>query len=213
MSTAAQTRAPSYGPTVTLTVVAALLWLANFGFHVVPFWVGMGVSVGGLGLASLALDGRALRPQLHFRLMDLAVGLGSAAVLYGVFFVGDRLSKLMFDFAAPQVGGIYGMANGSSKWAIGLLLVLVLGPGEELFWRGFLQRRLMARLGPWTGYLVGAGIYGAVHIASGNFMLVMAALVAGAFWGLLYVKSPRLWPLIISHAVWDVTVFLILPIH
>ena len=44
-------------------------------------------------------------------------------------------------------------------------------------------------------------------------MLVMAALVAGFVWGLLYRLRPDWLPaLIISHAVWDACVFVVFPI-
>ena len=212
-TTAPAVRTPGYGLTVGLAVLAAILWTLVFGLHVVPFWVGMGASVGALAILSLVLDGQAILPLLRLRPSDLAWGLGSAALLYGVFFAGDRMSALLFSFAPTQVGGIYGLAGKGSHVAIGLLLGLVLGPGEEIFWRGFLQRRLMSLLGPWTGFVVASLVYGGVHIASGNFMLVMAALVAGTFWGFMYVRLGRLWPLVISHVVWDIVVFLLLPIR
>jgi membrane protease YdiL (CAAX protease family) len=44
-------------------------------------------------------------------------------------------------------------------------------------------------------------------------MLVMAALVAGAVWGFIYRICPKALPaLIISHALWDALVFVIMPI-
>ena len=50
-----------------------------------------------------------------------------------------------------------------------------------------------------------------IHIF--NFMLVMAALVAGAVWGLIYRLCPKaLFALIVSHALWDVLVFVLIPI-
>lgn len=44
-------------------------------------------------------------------------------------------------------------------------------------------------------------------------MLVMAALVVGAAWGALYRFFPnRFAAIILSHAVWDVAVFIFFPI-
>ena len=44
-------------------------------------------------------------------------------------------------------------------------------------------------------------------------MLVMAALIVGAIWGLAYRLYPqKLGTLIVSHAVWDVAVFVLFPI-
>jgi membrane protease YdiL (CAAX protease family) len=52
-----------------------------------------------------------------------------------------------------------------------------------------------------------------VHLAKFNFMLIMAAAVAGFIWGLAYRFFPeRLGALIISHALWDCAVFIWLPI-
>ena len=70
----------------------------------------------------------------------------------------------------------------------------------------------MVRFGEPRGWLFAALIYAAVHIWSFNFMLVMAALVCGIFWGLMYRYNKNLVPLVISHAVWDVAVFIVLPI-
>ena len=53
----------------------------------------------------------------------------------------------------------------------------------------------------------------AILPGSCNFMLVMAALVVGAAWGALYRFFPnRFAAIILSHAVWDVAVFIFFPI-
>ena len=85
--------------------------------------------------------------------------------------------------------------------------------GEEIFWRGFLQKKLMKRYGDHIGWIAGTLIYGLVHIWSMNFMLVGAAMVAGAFWGFLYMKFRNVSMLIISHAVWTFSIFVLWPIR
>ncbi|HYM90444.1 MAG TPA: CPBP family intramembrane glutamic endopeptidase, partial [bacterium] len=87
----------------------------------------------------------------------------------------------------------------------------VIGPGEELFWRGLVQWGLGRRLGPGWGWAMATTLYGGAHLAAANPMLVVAALVAGGFWGLLYLRTGRIAPLVVSHILWDLTVFLILP--
>ena len=63
------------------------------------------------------------------------------------------------------------------------------------------------------GFVVTTLIYALVHAGSLNFMLIMAALVAGAAWGLLYRLFPKNFAaIIISHALWDVAVFIWFPI-
>ena len=143
----------------------------------------------------------------------LLTGLLIAFVLWWAFWIGDKVSAWLFGFARPQVDMIYGMKSGTSPIVIALLLLLIIGPGEELFWRAFLQRRLMLRWGKNIGFIAATACYTLVHIWSFNFMLIMAALVAGSCWGFLYRLSPKLLPaLIISHAVWDVCAFILFPI-
>jgi membrane protease YdiL (CAAX protease family) len=91
-------------------------------------------------------------------------------------------------------------------------MIFLIGPGEELFWRGFLQRRLQADYGPWYGFLISAAIYSLVHIGSGNPMLVLAAGVCGLFWGFLYLRYRSLLMNMVSHKLWDVAIFLLFPV-
>jgi len=75
----------------------------------------------------------------------LAVSLCVAAALWGVFWLGDKVSAALFDFARPQVDAIYGLKSGQSGWCVGLLLLFLIGPAEELFWRGYVQHGLVVR--------------------------------------------------------------------
>lgn len=139
-------------------------------------------------------------------------GIASAASLYAIFWLGNSLSQLLFPFAQPQISSIYDIRSQGEALMIASILLFVTSPGEEIFWRGFVQRRLVQRYGPRSGWLLAAVIYAAVHIASGNFMLTMAALTAGLFWGWLYQREQNLVPCIISHSLWTVTIFILLPV-
>ena len=144
---------------------------------------------------------------------DIALGILMAAALWGVFWIGDRLSSLMFDFARPQVNLIYGMKEGENPVILTLLMLFIIGPAEEIFWRGYIQNKFSKKWNPNIGFIVTTLIYGLVHISKFNFMLIMAALVAGFIWGLAYRFFPeRLGAIILSHALWDCAVFIWFPI-
>jgi membrane protease YdiL (CAAX protease family) len=119
----------------------------------------------------------------------------------------------MFDFARPQVNLIYGMKEGENPIVLSLLMLFIIGPAEEIFWRGYIQNNFSKRWNPNIGFIVTTLIYGLVHISKFNFMLIMAALVAGFIWGLAYRFFPeRLGAIILSHALWDCAVFIWFPI-
>ncbi|MBE6201582.1 MAG: CPBP family intramembrane metalloprotease [Rikenellaceae bacterium] len=203
---------------VTLPIiVAALLWFVMFSPWTAPhvnFWVTMALS--GVVLTGLATwCSPELREQVRglLSLRNVALGVAIAVALWGVFWIGEKVAVWMFPFAEGQIGSIYSMKQGTNPWIIGALLLLVIGPAEELFWRGFVQQRLGKRWGPWMGFVATTAVYALVHIWSLNFMLVASAAVVGGAWGLIY----RFWPkglgaLVVSHAVWDVAVFLLFPI-
>lgn len=118
----------------------------------------------------------------------------------------------MFNFARAEVNMIYDMKGTISPYFIATTLLLIIGPAEEIFWRGFIQKNLMKRYGPNAGFIIATLIYTLIHIWSFNFMLVMAALVVGGIWGLLYrINQKWLLPLILSHALWDCAAFVVFP--
>lgn len=195
-------------------IIAALLWFVMFSpwtRDYVNFWITMGFAAVALALMSAFLSDD-FKDQFSLPLKDVVLGLVSAVVLYGVFFLGDFFSSILFDFAKGQVNSIYSMKEGQNMLYLGLLLAFIIGPAEEIFWRGFVQRKLAARYGEWRALVAATLVYTLVHVWSFNFMLIMAALVCGSFWGLIYKYNRNITTLIISHAVWDVMVFILFPI-
>ena len=195
--------------------IAAVLWTVMFSPWTAPhvnFWIMMTCS--GIILTSYSTWARPLWwKDVKLDFSNIALGVLLAAALWGVFWVGDRLSSLMFDFARPQVDMIYGMKEGENPWVLTFLMLFIIGPAEEIFWRGFVQRNISKRWTANVGFVATLLVYGLVHLWKFNFMLIMAAFVCGLVWGLAY----RLWPkqlfaLIVSHAVWDTLVFVVWPI-
>lgn len=83
---------------------------------------------------------------------------------------------------------------------IGALVVLVLIPaiGEELLFRGVLQRVLQSWIGRHIGIVVAAIIFSAVHAEFSGFL---ARIVLGIFLGYVFLWTNNLWYPIIIHLV------------
>ncbi len=144
---------------------------------------------------------------------NIILGVSIAVALWAVFWCGDKISQLLFNFARPQVDLIYGMKEGESPWLLTALMLFLIGPAEEIFWRGYVQQTLSERWNKNIAFIATTIVYALVHAGSCNFMLTMAALVAGFFWGALYRCCPnRFFAIILSHALWDVAVFIWFPI-
>ena len=195
--------------------IAAVLWTVMFSPWTAPyvnFWVMMTCS----GL-TLTLYSTWASPgwwkDVRLDLNNVLLGVALAAVLWGVFWLGEFFSTLLFDFARPQVDMIYGMKEGENPWILTLLMLFIIGPAEEIFWRAYLQKNLSEKWNPDMGFIVTTLMYSIVHLPKFNFMLIMAAAVAGFVWGLAYRFFPKkIGAIILSHALWDCAVFIWFPI-
>jgi membrane protease YdiL (CAAX protease family) len=191
--------------------LAIVFWYLIFGAKLMNFWLSMAIAATILAGLSILFNGVPFAKK-DFNTRAIILGLVSALVLYLLFRLGNTISQWIFTFSQGQVASIYDIRTQGPAIAIGLVLVFITSPAEEMFWRGFIQKWAMEKYGNLWGWLLGSGIYAGVHITSGNFMLVMAALVAGLFWGLMYWQERNLVSCIISHCVWTVGIFLLFPI-
>lgn len=190
--------------------LAFIFWYLIFGIQLFNFWISMAIAATILASLSIFFKGSPVSGK-DLNIYSLIVGLAAAIILYLLFLVGNILSQWMFSFAEGQITSIYQIRFQGQTILIALVLLFITSPAEEIFWRGFIQKWAMEEFGGVKGWLLSSVFYAGVHITSGNFMLVMAALVAGLFWGLLYWKTKNLVPCIISHSIWTVGIFLIFP--
>jgi membrane protease YdiL (CAAX protease family) len=246
---------------IRLIVLAFALWYFAFQTEVWNFWVRL--SLAAALLATIALIMTPDRWELfRARPRDIAIGVASALLLYGIFWVGKQLALAILPFAADQIQSVYAKRGQLDLLSIGLLLFFLLGPSEEIFWRGFVQRRLSQKgrplprplpdtergqtssglytlppqaarrtvqakpgplpapgrgdgglgLGERSAWLVTTALYALVHIWTLNLLLLVAAGVAGLLWGWLYQREQNLITVIISHALWDVSIFVLFPL-
>ena len=198
------------------TVFAAALWFVMFSPWTkasVPFWPMMTVSALLLTAGALLVDRKKLRGLFTFKIAFIPIGLASAVALYAIFFVGGMIAVKILPFAGSQIANVYGPRSQLSPTIIAMLLFFCIGPAEEVFWRGFIQRRLHEKFSTLHAIALSTLLYTIVHIWSFNLMLIAAAAICGAFWAIMFAKYRSLWPVIISHAVWDVLIFIILPVQ
>jgi len=165
------------------------------------FWDRMTTT--GLVLGGLALAANRDARRLRIGPSEIALGLASAAGLYGIFRVGDSVAREVMPRGGEEIGDIYALRSLRPKEELAVRLGLVIGPAEELFWRGFVQSR--------AGYLTATALYGGAHIVTENATLIGAATIAGAYWGILRTLGVPLGALVVSHVAWDIWIFLVAP--
>ena len=205
-------RLPKDSQVIFCLLLAFALWAAVFGLKIVNFWLGLSLASAALAVAGIFLAGPPVKKK-EINLRGAVFGLSAAALLYFIFLLGNIIGPLIFSFAEREIDGIYSIKQEGGTLVITMMLIFVTSPAEEIFWRGFLQRFAMSRLGSLCGLLAAASLYAAAHIVSGNVMLVLAALTAGLFWGALYLYSRSVFVCIISHIAWTLAIFVLWPMN
>jgi membrane protease YdiL (CAAX protease family) len=183
--------------------------LLYFSFHdKAIFWYIFSGSV--LILITYAMFQEDVEDDVSF-IQYLFIGAISGFLLYLLFWLGHQVSEfipLPFD---KSIKMLYRWYAPSVFWQY-LALILVAAPGEELFWRGFIQKRLGNYIGPIGSTLTASLLYASVYIYSGSLLLAFTAFFSGFIWGLLYIWKKSMPLVIVSHIVFDIMIFIILPL-
>jgi membrane protease YdiL (CAAX protease family) len=146
----------------------------------------------------LAAAGLAVLLQGLFRLMTSRADL---AGMFGAVFVaaGGRLA------AKPDT---------VAKWYV-IFIQVWAGLGEEVFYRGYLQRTLRRRWGPLVSIGAASLLFASRHYTQvlvawphidwrSATIWAAASFVVGLAWGGLYEKSGSLWPSVVSHYLFNI---------
>lgn len=200
-------------PALTWLVLACMVvWLAAAaGTGLLGIWLALGGAAVGLGAAVLVLDHAAARRSLQastrLTLLGAGAGCSMAAATYLLYPTLARLSP----FIAIDTARLYTSFRAIPPVIAPLALLPVI-VGEELVWRGVVQTELTRRLGPWRGVILGALAYALAHVPLGSPVIVVVALSCGTAWGALRAASGSLVPSLMAHLVWDILVFLWVPL-
>lgn len=142
----------------------------------------------------------------------LFYGILSGILLYALFAIGNGLLSFFPASFTNQVGKLYSFFSLEWIWHY-FVLILIIIPGEEIFWRGFIQKRLMRYLKPRSAIFTAAIINSVVFLFSGYPILMLAAFISGLLWGVLYAWKRSMPLLIISHLTFDLLLLIIMPLH
>lgn len=194
--------------TVLLTlIVPFVLWPIVFNRVLADFWTGLAFATAILLIISLAIN-KSL--DLHGSLLWSILGAASGFLLYGGFSLGFQATRGIGAFAGG-ISSVYDLKTNRSLLAIAVLLLFPIGPGEEVYWRGLIQRTLQGTSSRKYAWILQVIPYTLIHLFTLNLPLIITALVGGLAWGYLYKLSGSITPSILSHIVFDLLIFVILP--
>ena len=181
--------------------VGSLLQVANPAF---------GIAFGELfffaGLTWLFTVGQNFRPVpfLALRLPPAGTLFAAIGAAFAGFFFAGALNAINRWIVGPEIADRYDVtglfdARSPAEAAFLVFGIALLAPiGEELVFRGYLQRVLGARLGAGRAVVITAALFAAIHL---NPASLLALFGLGVIFALLRVWTGSIWPAVIAHAI------------
>lgn len=189
--------------------VPFVLWFFVFNDPVLGgFWPTITVSA--LILLSLSLI-RFSSMKIRVTAKDLLIGVACALLIYAFFWGGFQIVKGFPGFS-QQVNWVYQLRGSTPITSISAALLFPIGPSEELYWRGFIQRHLNTKVSPNRALLLTSALYTMIHVSTFNPSLMLVALIGGLFWGYMFNRLGNLFPVLVSHVLFDELIFVFLVI-
>ena len=193
------------GQTVTLNERRSPFDLIDLGLNLASFaqliaWGALALYLlwrSGYGPASIGLGRFRIHP-------DLTGGLGLAALigLPGLaLYIGARLLSLSAAVEPAEINDTW--------WRIPLLLAIAFANGwaEEIVVVAFLITRLrQLRITPAVALVISALLRGTYHLYQG-YSAGLGNIVMGLVFGYVWLRTGRLWPLIVAHGLIDAVAF------
>jgi len=150
-----------------------------------------------LGWANTRSSGGHARPVVQ----PLALGLLAVTV-----FSAGAVLVAQIPFLRDEINDVLDHARFASLVVVAVIIV-VNGIAEELFFRG----ALYAAIGRRYPVLISTALYGVATVATGNPMLVFAALALGLIVGLERRVTGGVLAPIVTHVTWSLSMLFILP--
>jgi membrane protease YdiL (CAAX protease family) len=221
-----------------LTLLSGLVLIAGMGMELTPsMQIVLGlVFVQGVGCAGVALAYVGVRPKIaptvqrflgvvggsrEFRipasvpdLRDLTtVGVGYALALFGALAGSVLVSQLSVETGTNQAAEI-GMESPETLLLLIPASILIIGPGEELLFRGVVQGRLREVFRPVLGVFVPSVVFAGLHwfalsggSPSGNLVVLGVLVVPAMVFGAAYEYTSNIVVPSLIHGLYNATLF------
>ncbi|RST75317.1 CPBP family intramembrane metalloprotease [Siminovitchia acidinfaciens] len=139
-------------------------------------------------------------------------GLWSGIALYLLILTGNWVLSVLPGSLSSQVAAIFKYFSFEFIWHY-LVLFFIIIPGEEIFWRGFVLKRLTRCLNPTAAVIGAALLNGAGFFLSGYPVLALAASITGLVWGSLYIWKRSIALVFFSHLIFNLLLLIIFPLY
>ncbi|MGM0897698.1 MAG: CPBP family intramembrane glutamic endopeptidase [Bacillota bacterium] len=185
------------------------LYLYHLAFeNIAVFWYMYTFAI--LVLMSIAIINYSVFDELE-TWKSLLYGVLFGILIYALLAIGYRFVGFLPFNAEGPLSALQSIFSPSSVWHY-LLLMFVIVPGEEIFWRGYIQQQLKKYMKLPYAILSASLLFGIALAFSGFWLGIIAGVITGALLGILYEWKRSMPLLIITHLVILTLLFVIMPL-
>jgi hypothetical protein len=202
----------------TTAITASGLRITPLAFIVTSLVLLQGVAFGGVALGYLRYRGLTAR-YLGVRVPSLP-DVGAVVVGYVVAIGVALTGAIVVSAAGVQAGSNQAADLGAENPEILLLLIpasiLVIGPGEELLFRGVVQNRLRESFDAVPGIVIASAIFAGIHFialsggAGARLVSIVVLFFPSLVFGAVYEYTENLVVPALVHGVYNATLFTLL---
>lgn len=142
----------------------------------------------------------------------IILGITFGVLTYALFAIGYKVIDITSLVSTKSATSFVNKFGPVSIWHY-LMLLLIIAPGEELFWRGFIQQQLKKWLPPVYSIIVSAALFGFSFIFSGFWLGIFVAFILGLIFGVLYEWKKSMPLLILAHITLFFLLFSVFPFN
>jgi membrane protease YdiL (CAAX protease family) len=139
-------------------------------------------------------------------MLGIAVGIGGwfIAVLIAL------ILEMLIPYEVPE--WFTRMLTPTSALDLAYFMILtwvLIGPCEELFFRGFIQGTFTAWKGPVAGLIAGSILFGLAHFDPTLWFRTIPTALLGLIYGVLYARGKSIIPVAVAHSINDTIGFVL----
>ncbi|WP_138004506.1 CPBP family intramembrane glutamic endopeptidase [Halalkalirubrum salinum] len=144
----------------------------------------------------------------------IAIAVGTAVLLGGQLGISALFSSLGISTGANRAI-TDGLGNPEYFFGMIIISLLLVGPAEELLFRGVLQARLRESWGAWPAIVLATIVFGAIHLPAiigeptQQYATLVVIALLGLVLGYLYERTRTIWVPAIVHGANNAVIFAI----
>lgn len=198
---------------LTVALATVLFGAAIAARHIVnPWWTNTGAAIIATVAAAATLRGQ-LSGLFGFQLGPALIAVALGALMVGATHLGFRAAVELYPSLGHDVSRLYrDITDTTPGIVITIPLVCFIVAAEEIVWRGVAIEWCQTRLSPAATAATAVALYALPQLIGGSWILIAAALVVGVVFTVQRMMTNRITEPLISHAIWSLSVFTLVPL-